>query len=169
MRRGPVSGTRGAWQQTHNQQHRKRIPTLSDKPEPGTGRYYTSYRAAGGSARRQRFTKDRKESEQLYRRWVIEHYNDSVDIIIRDGSGFNGTLERTLPYISNALVQHDEGRVRPDGSPRTGGTISLRVFHDNRHQVVNILKWCKERFGDRLKQNSSRDLLTETDYETMIL
>lgn len=148
---------------------RKRIPKLSEKPEPGTGRYYTSYRAASGSSRRQRFTRDYKESEQLYRRWVIEHYDDSVDIIVRDGSSLNGHLERTLPYIANALIQHDEGRVRPDGLPRTGGTISLRVFHDNRHQVVNILKWCKEHFGDRLKRESFRDLFTETDYETMMM
>jgi len=80
---------------------RNRIPKLSEKPEPGTGRYYTSYRAAGGSARRQRFTKDRKESEQLYRRWVIEHYDDSVDIIVRDGSSLNAAHGRTLPHIAN--------------------------------------------------------------------
>ena len=45
-------------------------------------------------------------------------YDDSVAIIIRDGSGFNGTLERTLAYIANSLVQHDEAsptcRVTPD-------------------------------------------------------
>ena len=103
---------------------RKRIPKLSEKPEPGTGRHYTSYRAASGSARRQRFTKDYKESEQLYRRWIMEHYDDSVDIIVRNGSSLNGRLERTLPYIANAMIQHDKGRVRADGSPRTGGTIS---------------------------------------------
>ncbi|MCZ6772329.1 MAG: hypothetical protein O7G83_10160 [Proteobacteria bacterium] len=73
------------------------------------------------------------------------------------------------------MGQHVEGRVgkaalrSPDGSPRTGGTISLRVFHDNRHRVVTILIWCKERFGDRLKRDSFRDLFTETDCETMMM
>ncbi|MCH7994639.1 MAG: hypothetical protein IIB57_09360 [Planctomycetes bacterium] len=78
-------------------------------------------------------------------------------------------MERTLPFIANALIQHDEGHVRLDGSPRAGGTISLRVFHDDRHQVVNILKWCKDHFGDRLKRESFRDLFTETDYEAMMM
>ncbi len=105
---------------------RKRIPKLSDKPEPGTGRYYTSYRAASGSARRQRFTKDRKGSKQRYRRWVIEHDDDSVDIIIRDGSGFNGPLEWTLPYIANALVQHDEGRAGPSCGTSASGSAATK-------------------------------------------
>ena len=94
----------------------------------GAGRYYASFRGPNGTARRQRFTKDRKESEQLYRRWVVEHYDDTADIVIRDGSGFKGDMERTLPYIANAFVRHDEGRVRLDGAPRTKGTISLRVL-----------------------------------------
>ncbi len=51
---------------------------------PWTDRSYTSYRAASGSVRRKRFTKDRKESEQLCHRWAIEHYDNSVDIIVRD-------------------------------------------------------------------------------------
>ncbi len=91
---------------------RKRIPKLSDKPEPGTGRYYTSFRAASGTARRQRFTKDRKESEQLYRRWVIEHYDDSADIIIRDGSGFNGALERCITECTASQVPIGPWKVR---------------------------------------------------------
>ncbi len=73
---------------------RHRIPKLSEKPESGTGRYYTSLGGPSGTARRQRFTTDRKESEQLYRRWVVENCDDSADIVIRDASGFNGDLER---------------------------------------------------------------------------
>lgn len=118
---------------------------------------------------RRRFTRDRKESEQLYRRWVVEHYDDTADIVIRDGSGFKGDMERTLPYIANAFVRHDEGRVRLDGAPRTKGAISLRVFDDNRRQVVNILRWAKDQLGDRLKRESFRDLFTETDYEAMMM
>jgi len=105
----------------------------------------------------------------MYRRWVIEQYDDHAGIVIRDGSGFKGDVERTLPYIANAFVQHEEGRVRTDGATRTKGTISLRVFDDNRHQVVNILTWCQERFGDRVKRESFRDLLSETDYEAMMM
>jgi hypothetical protein len=74
------------------------IPKLSEKLAPRTERYYTSFRGPNGSARRQGFTKDHKESEQLYRRWVVETYDDSADIVIRDGSGFKGDLERTLPW-----------------------------------------------------------------------
>ena len=98
---------------------RQRIPKLSEKPEPRTGRYYASFRGPNGTARRRRFTKDRKESEPLYRRWVVEHYDDTAGIIIRDGSGFKGDMERTLPYIANAFLRHDEGRVRLDGALRT--------------------------------------------------
>jgi hypothetical protein len=148
---------------------RHRIPKLSDKPEPGTGRYYASYRSSNGTARRQRFVRDRIESQQMYRRWVIEQYDDHADIVIRDGSGFKDDVERTLPYIANAFVQHNEGSVRTDGATRTKGTISLRVFDDNRRQVVNILTWCQERFGDRVKRESFRDLLSETDYEAMMM
>ena len=54
--------------------------------------------------------------------------------------------------------------MRADGVARKKGTISLRVFDDNRRQVVNILTWAKERFGDRLKQESFAVLFTETDY-----
>ncbi len=148
---------------------RRRLPKLSDTPEQGTGRFYASYRGSNCTARRQRFTKDRKESAQLYRRWVVEHYDDSADIAIRDGSGFKSALEQTLPHIADAFIKHDEGRVRADGVARKKGTISLRVFDDNRRQVVNILKWAKERFGDRLKQESFADLVTETDYEGMMM
>ncbi|MCH8146773.1 MAG: hypothetical protein IH987_02120 [Planctomycetes bacterium] len=136
MRRGPVSGAHratanpqpgNASQSSPRNQSRRRVRTTRGIAPPTA------------LPRRQRFTKDDKESEQLYRRSVIERYDDSVDIIVRDGSALNGYLERTLPSIANTLIQHDEGRVRPDGSPRTGGTISLLVFHDNRHQLVNIL------------------------------
>ena len=79
-----------------------------------------------GTARRQRFAKDRKESEQLYRRWFVARYDDAADIVIGDGSRFKGEREHTLPFIANAFVQHDEGRVRHDGGSRTNGAISLR-------------------------------------------
>ena len=148
---------------------RRRIPKLSEQSESDTGRYYASYRGPNGTARRERFTKNRKASEPLYRRWVIEHDDDSADIVIRDGSGFKGKLEQTLPYIANAFVRHDAGRVRADGVARKKGTISLRVFDDNRRPVVNLLKWAKERFGDRLKQESFAVLFTETDYEAMMM
>ncbi|MDO8630161.1 MAG: hypothetical protein Q7R41_06680 [Phycisphaerales bacterium] len=67
-------------------------------------------------------------------------YDVSTDIVIRDGSGFKGDLERTLPYIANAHVQRDECRVRFDGSARTNATFSLPIINPNRHEVVNILK-----------------------------
>lgn len=148
---------------------RRRIPKLSEQPEGPNGRYYTSYRDAKGKCQRQRFSRDRKESEQAYRRWVIEHYDDSADIVIRDGAGRKDALEQTLPYIANAFIKHDEGRVRADGTARKKGTISLRVFDDDRRQVVNILKWAKVRFGNRLKQESFAALFTETDYEVMMM
>lgn len=148
---------------------RRRIPKLSHTPEQGTGRFYASYRGSNDTARRQRFTKDRKEYAQLCHRWVVEHNDNSADIVIRDGSGFKSALEQTLPHFANAFIKHDEGRVRADGLARKKGTISLRVFDDNRRQVINILKWAKERFGDRLKQESFADSVTEADYEGMMM
>lgn len=79
----------GNKRETRNQ---ARIPKLSEKPAPGTERYYTSFRGPIGSARRQRFIKDHKESELLYRRRVVETYDDSADIVIRYGSWFKGDL-----------------------------------------------------------------------------
>ena len=148
---------------------RRRIPKLSKNTEGPKGRYYASYRDADGKCQRRRFTRDRKESEQEYRRWVIEHYDDAADIVIRDGSGFKGESVQTLPHIANAFIKHDEGRVRPDGAARKKGTITLRVFDDNRRQVVSILDWAEKRFGDRLKSESFSDLFTETDYEAMMM
>ncbi len=61
----------------------------------------------------------------MYRRSVIEHYDDHADIVIRDRSDFKDDVERILPYIANAFVQHNEGSVRTDGATRTKGTISV--------------------------------------------
>ncbi len=63
------------------QSRKRRIPKLSDKPEPGLGRYYTSYRDPAGKPRRKRFSKDRTESELAYHRWVVENYDQSAAII----------------------------------------------------------------------------------------
>ena len=57
----------------------------------------------------------------------------------------------------------------PTAQPRKKGTIILRVLDDNRRQVVSIVKWAKERFGDRLKLESFADLFCETDYEAMMM
>lgn len=130
---------------------RKRIPKLSGRPEPGTilrhvvsrrRRLFSTTSFHGGS----------QGIRPASQRRVIEHYDDSMAIIIRDGSRFNGALEGTLPHVANAWVQHGEGRVRPDGPRRTCGTIRLRVFQGYRRQVVNSLTWCKERFGDRVRR-----------------
>ena len=47
---------------------RRRIPKLSERLEEPNGRYYSSYRDADGKCQRQRFSRDRKESDQAYRR-----------------------------------------------------------------------------------------------------
>ncbi len=148
---------------------RRRIPKLSENTEGRKGRYYAAYRDADGKCQRRRFSRDRKESEQEYRRWVIEHYDDAADIVIRDGSGFKGDSVQTLPHIANAFIKHDEGRVRPDGAARKKGTITLRVFDDNCRQVVSILDWAEKRYDDRLKSDAFSDLFTETDYEAMMM
>ena len=69
----------------------------------------------------------------------------------------------------NANIQREKQRVRSDEARRAKDTISLRVFDDNRRQVVNILRWCKDRSKDRLSRSSFEDLLTETDYESMMI
>ncbi len=58
-------------------QHRKRTPKLSDKPEPGSNRYYASYRDENGKSRRKRFTRDRQESERPYDVW-IKAYEEAI-------------------------------------------------------------------------------------------
>ena len=148
---------------------RRRIANLSTKPEPGTGRYYASYRDTEGKPRRKRFTKDRKESKILYHHWVVEKYDQYSNIIVRTSDFYNTNLEQSLPSIANAYIQHEKRRVRPDGAKRAKGTISIRVFDDNRRQVVNILRWCKDRFNEDLRRKSLQDLMTETDYESMML
>jgi len=68
------------------------------------GRYYASYRDADGKCQRRRFTRDRKGSEQEYRRWVIENYDDTADIVIRDRSGFKGDSVQTLPHTRQSQL-----------------------------------------------------------------
>ena len=154
---------------------RNRIPKLSGRPEPGKGKYYAAYRGPNGKPKRKRFSKDRKESERLYRRWVVANYDPDVRIVLGHRAAYKGGLPRSdaqqsLPYVANALIQHEKGRVREDGGRRARGTISLRAFEDNRKQVDNILDWCEQRFGpERLRHESLATLVTETDYEAMMV
>ncbi len=151
------------------QQRKRRIPKLSSKPEPGTGRYYASYRDPAGKPRRQRFSNDRAESELAYHRWVVENYDQSAAIIAPAGNIGKGNINQSLPAIANAYIQHEKQRVRTDGARRAKGTISLRVFDDNRRQVVSILQWCKQRYAARLGRTPLDQLVTATDYESMML
>ena len=80
-----------------------------------------------------------------------------------------GNINQSLPAIANAYIQPEKQRVRPEGARRAKGTISLRVFDDNRRQVVNILQWCKKRYATRLGRTPSDQLVTATDYESMML
>ncbi len=148
---------------------KRRIPKLSVKPEPGTMRYYASYRGSDGKPKRKRFTNDRKESEIAYHRWVVENYDRSSRILANDHDAGKANFDQSLPVIANAYIQHEKQRVRFEGAKRAKGTISLRVFDDNRRQVVNILRWCKDRFKERLSRTPFSELMTETDYESMML
>jgi len=151
------------------QSRKRRIPKLSDKPEPGLGRYYASYRDPAGKPRRKRFSKDRTESELAYHRWVVENYDQAAVIIAPDGDLGKGSINQSLPAIANAYIQHEKRRVRPEGARRAKGTISLRVFDDNRRQVISILQWCKRRYATRLGRTPFDQLVTATDYESMML
>ena len=148
---------------------KRRIPKLSDKPEPGVGRYYASYRDPAGKPKRKRFSKDRAESELAYHRWVVENYDQAAVIIVANGDLGKGDINQSLPAIANAYIQHEKQRVRPEGARRAMGTISLRVFDDNRRQVISILRWCKQRYGIRLGPTPFEHLVTATDYESMML
>lgn len=141
---------------TEQRRHRKRrIPKLFDKPEPGAGRYYPCYRGPAGKPKRKRFSTDRTESELAYHRWVVENYNQAAVIISPNGDLGKGKINQSLPAIADAYIQHEKRRVRPEGARRAKGTISLRVFDDNRRQVIRILRWCKQRYGIRLAERPS--------------
>ena len=148
---------------------KRRIPKLSSKPEPGTKRYYASYRGPDGKTKRKRFTRNRDASEMAYHRWVVENYDPEVKIIGDSLDTSKDNLNQSLPVIANAYIKHEQNRVRADDARRATGTISLRVFDDNRRQVVNILRWCKDQFKDRLNRVSFNDLMNESDYESMML
>ena len=104
---------------------RQRIPKLSEQPEGPNGRYYSSYRDANGKCQRQRFSRDRKESEQAYRRWAIKHYDDSVDIVIRDGTGRKDALEQTaIPQQLILISFQDDTK-----------SDMLHACHDNAYPI----------------------------------
>ncbi len=90
-------------------------------------------------------------------------------IIAANGHLGKGDISQSLPAIANAYIQHEKRRVRPEGSRRAKGTISLRVFDDSRRQVISILRWCKQRYGIRLGPTPFEHLVTATDYESMML
>jgi hypothetical protein len=82
---------------------KRRIPKLSAKPEPGTRRYYASYRGPDGKSKRQRFTKDPKESEIAYHRWVVENYDQSSRIITNNNESSNVNLDQSLPVCARII------------------------------------------------------------------
>jgi integrase len=147
---------------------KRRIPKLSEHPEPITNRYYTSFRTVEGKTRRQRFTTDRKESEFLYHRWIVETYDQSVQIIAKSDGFEKNNFEKSLPVIANAYLNHEKQRIRSDASRRVRGTISIRVFDDYRRQVKDILQWCQEHCQEKLKEVSFSELMNENDYESMM-
>ncbi len=92
-----------------------------------------------------------------------------MEIITPQKTQDKNNFPQSLPVIANAYILHERERVRPDGAKRIRGTISIRVFDDNRRQVVNILKWCKNRYKASLKELAFNELMTEADYESMMI
>ena len=117
LRGGPVFDALRAWQQTANARPENAFqsdPRNQSRGKVGTTRRIAPPAAPSGGSDSRRITRN---PSQLYRRWVIEHYDDLVDIIVRDGASLNGNLERTLPHIANALIQHDKGRAGSTDHP----------------------------------------------------
>src|SRR5688572_17956981 len=105
----------------------KRIPKLSEKPEQGTDRYYAAYRDDTGKVRRERFTKDRKESETLYRRWLVERYDEDAEIVLREPSPDKAVSNDSLLLIADAFLKHERNRVRAENAPHKRGLIGPRT------------------------------------------
>ena len=146
---------------------RNRIPKLAG-PEKHTAKFYASFRDADGRAQKIRFTRDRKESERLYRRWIVENYDNTTIISqeeLEDKQGFIACL----PLIADAYVQAQAKRVRPDEAPRKQGTISVTQFYAIKKFAVNVVAWMHEHFGERLGITSFSDLVDAEDYNLMML
>lgn len=84
---------------------KRRIPKLSDKPEPTLDRYYTSYRPPAGKPRRKHCSKDRTESELAYRRWVVENYDQATAIIAPNGDLGKSNINQSLPASRSSEKQ----------------------------------------------------------------
>ena len=99
---------------TELRKHKKRrIPKLSAKSEPGTMRYYASYRGPDGKPKRKRFSKDRKESEIAYHRWVVENYDQSPGILTSDNGAVKANIDQSFPIIANAYIPYSVNIEQP--------------------------------------------------------
>jgi len=84
---------------------KKRLPKLSNKTEPGTKCYYTSFRDSDGQSKRKRFSKDLEESQLMHHRWVIENYDKSAEIVTSKKPQSKNNFSQSLPVIANAYIQ----------------------------------------------------------------
>ncbi|MBP7937540.1 MAG: site-specific integrase [Phycisphaerae bacterium] len=149
-------------------QTRFRIPKLSEKPEPGKGVFYSTYRAEGKSLRK-RFTRDREESFRMYLCWLADRYGiRSAETRNGRGSGPPQPRTPTLGEIVHAHAEGLRGLVIKYGIAVHRGTITRRVYEDNCAQAHDILDWCGRRFGDQLAVRPFAELMNANDYNQMM-
>lgn len=145
---------------------RFRVPKLSARPEPGKGVYRASYRDEDGKIKHKRFTADRAESQRLYLQWATEKYGVQRP---EPPSAETATTAPTLDRIVSGYLQHKKGLVKDYDKGVGKGHITPRAHDDIRTQALDILRWCKLRFGaDRLAETPLADLMTANQYEAMM-
>jgi len=160
---------------------KKRLPKLSQAPEKRSSRYFAAYRDHGGVPQKQRFTRDRGESEVLYAQWIAAHYGPDghllaqpiqllMDAVDQDGNQTDhASIVTSMPHIVDAYLQFQRARIRPDGVARQRGTIGAEQYVEIEYITKLVFSWLTERFADRIRTTPFDRLIQPNDYKLMML
>lgn len=159
---------------------KKKLPQLSQNPEKRSGRYFTAYRDRNGVPQKERFTRDRRESEVLYAQWIAANYSPDGHLLaqpvgLEGAIGHNGTgddhtsIITSLPHIVDAYLQFQKARIRPEGATRQRGTIGAEQYVEIEYITRLVFEWLVDRFKDRIKSTPFDRLIQPSDYKLMML
>ncbi len=93
---------------------KKKLPQLSENPEKRSGRYHAACRNSDGIPQKERFTRDRRESEVLYAQWIAANYGPNgyllaepiqapLKVVASDGPCHaHSSMLTNLPHIVDA-------------------------------------------------------------------
>lgn len=149
----------------------KKLPELSKKPEPATGRYYCSYRNERNQPRKQRFTSDRRESMTLLKQWLERNYTPTGDRRFNNGALPEAAKsgEQPLLEVCEAFLNHEWKRVRGPDDERRKYTITPGAYRDTELALRKVGEYLAEHHPEEFNSVPFNVLLRAHTYSDMML